>query len=140
MMGNQKISTWAKDDPKLLDDSGKVPKPNGGVGILIPDYEVVPLLDGTNQVVKHLMCSKEEKEEDTNMLPVELENTWISTNYAQNLASHWCMKILLGTLVLNIIKIQLENVKKNVPVVKRKPSPSLLCEMLPKAVHVETVL
>ena len=35
-----------RDDPKLPDDSGKVPKPNGVVGDSIPDYEIVSLFDG----------------------------------------------------------------------------------------------
>ena len=34
-----------QDDPKLLDDSGEVPKPNGVVGGSIPDHEIVSLLD-----------------------------------------------------------------------------------------------
>ena len=33
------------DDPKLLDDSGDVPKPNGLVGGSIPGPENVSLLD-----------------------------------------------------------------------------------------------
>ena len=83
-------------------------------------------LSETNQVVKHLMCSKEE-EEDINMLLVELENTWISTNFAQNLASHWCVKTLLGTLVLNIIKKSIRECKKKCPVgeMKAVSKPSL---------------
>jgi hypothetical protein len=35
-----------RDDPKLLDDSGEVPKPNGEVGNLIPSHEIISLLDG----------------------------------------------------------------------------------------------
>ena len=34
-----------QDDPKLLDDSGEVPKPNGVVGNLIPGREIISLLD-----------------------------------------------------------------------------------------------
>ena len=34
-----------RDDPKLLDDSGKVPIPNGVVGGSIPGREIVSLLD-----------------------------------------------------------------------------------------------
>ena len=33
-------------NPKLLDDSGEVPKPDGVVGGLIPGHEIVSLLDG----------------------------------------------------------------------------------------------
>jgi len=35
-----------RDDPKLLNDSGKVPNPNGVVGGSIPSCEIVSLLDG----------------------------------------------------------------------------------------------
>jgi hypothetical protein len=42
-----------RDDPKLHDDSGEVPKPNGQVADSIPGCEIVSLLDGkTSQVVK----------------------------------------------------------------------------------------
>ena len=34
-----------QDDPKLPDDSGKVPKSNGMVGGSIPGHEIVSLLD-----------------------------------------------------------------------------------------------
>ena len=34
-----------RDDPKLLDDRGKVPKLNGVVGGLNPDREITSLLD-----------------------------------------------------------------------------------------------
>jgi len=34
-----------QDGPKLQDDSGKVPKPNGVVGGSIPSREIVSLLD-----------------------------------------------------------------------------------------------
>ena len=35
-----------RDDPKLLDDCGKVPKLNKLVGGSIPGYEIVSLFDG----------------------------------------------------------------------------------------------
>ena len=38
-------SNHVRDDPKLLDDSGKVSKSNGVVGGSIPSYEIVSLLD-----------------------------------------------------------------------------------------------
>ena len=45
-------------DPKLPDDSGEVPKPNGVVGGWNPGYEIICLLDRkTSQVVKCLPCS-----------------------------------------------------------------------------------
>jgi hypothetical protein len=48
-----------RDDPKLSDDSGEVPKLNGVVDGSILDREVVSLRDGkTSQVVKHLLCFK----------------------------------------------------------------------------------
>ena len=34
-----------QDDPKLLDDNGKLPKPNRAVGGLIPGHEIVSILD-----------------------------------------------------------------------------------------------
>ena len=34
-----------RDESKLPDDSGEVPKPNGVVDGLIPNHEIVPLLD-----------------------------------------------------------------------------------------------
>jgi hypothetical protein len=45
-----------QDDPKLLDDSGELPKPNKMIGGLIPGREIISLLDRTNHVVKRLMC------------------------------------------------------------------------------------
>ena len=42
---NQHTNKLVKDDPKLLDDSGKVPKPNRVVGGLNPRCEIVSLLD-----------------------------------------------------------------------------------------------
>ena len=35
-----------RDNPKLLDDSGKIPKPNGLVGGSIPNREILSLLHG----------------------------------------------------------------------------------------------
>jgi hypothetical protein len=35
-----------RDDRKLLDDSGDIPKPNEVVGGSIPNCEIVSLLDG----------------------------------------------------------------------------------------------
>ena len=35
-----------RDDLKLPDDSGEVPKPNGVVGSPIPGCEIISLLDG----------------------------------------------------------------------------------------------
>lgn len=34
-----------RDDPKLLNDSGEVSRLNGVVGSLIPNHEIVSLLD-----------------------------------------------------------------------------------------------
>ena len=46
-------------NPKLLDDSGEVPKLNGVVGGLIPDCEFISLLDiKTSEVVKCNMFSQ----------------------------------------------------------------------------------
>jgi hypothetical protein len=54
-------------DPKLLDDSEEVPKPNGVVGGSIPGHEIVSLLDG--KLVKWSSAScvpkTEEEEEPT---------------------------------------------------------------------------
>jgi len=35
-----------RDNPKLLDDNGDVPKPNGVIGDSIPDHKIVSLLNG----------------------------------------------------------------------------------------------
>ena len=45
-------------NPKLLDDIREVSKPDRVVGGWIYGREIVSLLDGTNQVVKCLLCSK----------------------------------------------------------------------------------
>jgi hypothetical protein len=37
--------TLVRDEPKLVDDSGALPKLNIVVGGSIPDHEIVPLLD-----------------------------------------------------------------------------------------------
>ena len=55
------LVSWivVRDDPKLLDDSGTVPKTNKMVGGSIPDHEIVCILNKkTSQVVKCLLCSK----------------------------------------------------------------------------------
>ena len=54
-----KLMIW--DDPKLPDDNGEVRKPNGVVGGSMLGLEIVSLLDGINQVVKRLLCSRESK-------------------------------------------------------------------------------
>jgi hypothetical protein len=41
--GCKRLTLSGRDDPKLLDDSGEVPKPKGVVGGLIPGYEIVYL-------------------------------------------------------------------------------------------------
>jgi hypothetical protein len=48
------------DDPKLPDDSGKIPKPNLAISGWIPGCEIVSLIDG-NQLAKwvnRVSCSK----------------------------------------------------------------------------------
>ena len=57
MKRNQKISTWARDDPKLPDDSGKVLKLNEVVGGSIPNYEISLYLMKTSQVIERLLYS-----------------------------------------------------------------------------------
>jgi hypothetical protein len=52
-----------RDDPKLPDDSGEVPKSNGVVGGSIHGREIISLLEGTSQVVMHLMCFKKRQKE-----------------------------------------------------------------------------
>jgi len=53
------------DDPKLLDDSGEVPKFKDEVGDSIPDYEIVSLLDRkTCQVAKCLFYVNKKKKKD----------------------------------------------------------------------------
>ena len=50
--------TPVRDDPKLLDDSGKIPKADEVVGDLTPNYEIFSLLDMKNsKVAVHLLCS-----------------------------------------------------------------------------------
>lgn len=39
------MHAMVRDDPKLADDTGKVLKPNGVTGRLIPNCEIVSLLD-----------------------------------------------------------------------------------------------
>ena len=48
-----------RDESKLPDDSGEVPKPNGVVGGLIPNHKIVPLLDRklAKWSKKHLLYS-----------------------------------------------------------------------------------
>ena len=53
-----------RNDPKLLDDSGEIPKPSEVVDGLMHGREIISLLDGkTTQVVKCLLCSKNIKKE-----------------------------------------------------------------------------
>ena len=48
-----------RDDPKLLDDSGEVPKLNGVDSSSIFSCEILSLLDeNISHVVKRLMCFK----------------------------------------------------------------------------------
>jgi hypothetical protein len=43
---NANPQQMVQDDPKLPDASGKIPKPNGVVGSLIPKCEIIFLFDG----------------------------------------------------------------------------------------------
>jgi hypothetical protein len=54
-----------RDDPKLLDDSGEVPKSKRVVGSSIPNYEFVPLLDrklARSPKMPHVFQKEKEKE------------------------------------------------------------------------------
>jgi len=42
---NQQMNKLVWDDPKLPDDSGKVPKPNRLDGSLIPGCDIISLID-----------------------------------------------------------------------------------------------
>lgn len=58
-IAHQNGLSMVQDDPKLLEDSGEVPRPNGVVGGSIPGHEVSSLLDGkTSQVAMCLLCSQ----------------------------------------------------------------------------------
>ena len=47
------------DDPKLPNDSGEVPEPDGVVGGFIPGRDIFsPLERKTSHVATHLLCSK----------------------------------------------------------------------------------
>ena len=50
-----------RDDPKLPDDSGKIPTLNGVVGGAIPGYEIISSVTKTSQVVKRLLCFQTRK-------------------------------------------------------------------------------
>ena len=52
-----------RDNPKLLDDSGELPKLKEVVGSSIPDREIVSLLDKFSHVVKRLICPPPQKKE-----------------------------------------------------------------------------
>ena len=54
--------TKVRDDPKLINDTGEVPKPNWVVGGSILGCEIVSQFDiKTSQVVKRLLCSRKIK-------------------------------------------------------------------------------
>jgi hypothetical protein len=44
--GVVRVGFMVRDNPKLLEDSGEVPKPKGRVGGSIPGCEIISLLDG----------------------------------------------------------------------------------------------
>ena len=70
-----------RDDPKLPDNSGKVPNPNKVVGGSIPNREIVSLLDGKLARWSSASCILEQ--EDIKMLMFTEFRVYITLNVSR---------------------------------------------------------
>jgi hypothetical protein len=79
-----------QDDPKLLDDSGEVPKLNGVLGGSNPGREIVFLLDEKLATWSSTSCVPMKKRKETNLEVWESQKAYESYTYMSMLLKMLC--------------------------------------------------